>query len=174
MVDRRFRWVALSALLLALVLGACRASGSTSARPAEAGPVANAGDAGEVPTHFLTYDEMVAEYRATLPTLSWPPDMTPNPDPMETDRSSNYEAGYGEGDAVYRWQCAWGDVYLQNRTKHPAVAKDALDHWASVTKLPAWNRSLSDPHTREVILDAISKARLGDPSVFQSIQVASC
>jgi hypothetical protein len=162
------------ALMLALVLGGCRAPGTTSTSSAAAVAEANAGDAGEAPAHFLTYEGMVAEYRATLATLSWPPGTKPDPNPLSTDMASNYEVGYGEGDAVDRWMCAWGDVYLKNRTKEPAVAKDALDHWATVTELPAWDGAYSDPHTREVILDAISKARLGDPSVLRSLQVANC
>jgi hypothetical protein len=93
---------------------------------------------------------------------------------MSTDRATSYEVGAGEGDAVARWQCAWGADYLSSTGARPAEAAAALDQWASITKLPAWDRAFSDPNTRRLLLDAIARARRGDPSLVRSLQAANC
>jgi hypothetical protein len=125
-------------------------------------------------TQVLSYDGYVAEYRLALGTLTWPSGATPNPDPMNADRSANYEAGSGEGDAVARWQCAWSGDYLTHRASNPQAAQKALEVYGSIQTLPAWKRAYSDPNTRAVILDSLSKARLGDPSLIQQIYRANC
>jgi hypothetical protein len=168
-MGRRVPWSIAAGLVLALVLGGCSALVTGLGA---AGPASSVGGGGS--TRVVSYDGFVAEYRASLSTLSWPAGVTPDPNPMNSDKSSAYEVGSGEGGAVARWMCAWGDVYLKNRTSNLTVARAALDEWASITRLPAWNRAYSDPNTQRLLLDAISKARLGDASVIQSLQTANC
>jgi hypothetical protein len=170
----RLRIVLPAAIAVAVALGGCGASFPIPARPAAVPLAAGRSGPSIAPTQMMTYDEMVAEYRATVPTLSWPAGVAPDPHPVTTDRSSSYEVGFGEMEAVDRWQCAWGGEYLANLATDHAAAAAALDQWASVTSLPAWDRAFSDPNTRRLLLDAIAKARRGDPSVIRSLQVANC
>lgn len=125
-------------------------------------------------TQVMSYDGYATEYRLALGTLSWPSGVTPGTDPMNADRLANYEVGSGEGDAVARWQCAWSKEYLTHRADNPPAAQKALEVYASIQTLPAWKRSYSDPNTRAVIIDSLSKARLGDPSAIQEIYRANC
>jgi hypothetical protein len=170
-VDRRAVGRLGSAFVLALALGGCGASGGSGANPSGAGQSSSVADG---QTKVESYYGMVKEYRATVSTLSWPAGITPDPNPLSTDKATDYEVGSGEGDATFRWMCAWSGEYLKNRSSNPNEAKAALDQWASITTLPAWNTSYSDPSMRQMLLDSISKARLGDPSVIQSFHTANC
>jgi hypothetical protein len=170
----RLRTVLPAAVAVAVAVGGCGASFPIPPRQATVPLAAGHSGASIAPTKVMAYAEMVTEYRAALDTLSWPAGATPDPQPVSSDKSTSYEVGYGEMEAVSRWQCAWGGAYLANVGAHPAAAAAALDQWASITTLPAWDRAFSDPNTRRLLLDAIAKARHGDPSVIQSLQRANC
>ena len=68
----------------------------------------------------------------------------------------------------------WEVAYLESARSDPDAAERALDQLGTISSLPAWMRSLSDPTTRRIILDAIADARNGDPSGLYRLHRANC
>ena len=133
--------------------------------------------AGEAPvsdTKMVSHEGYAVEFRTAVQNLAWPkgyakPTRVPN-----NDQSSTYQVGAGEGDAVGAWQCAWSGVYLKNKDTDKVKATEALDVYATIKTMNAWNAAFSDPSTRAVIENAIAKARLGDGSELQQMFSANC
>jgi hypothetical protein len=129
------------------------------------------GSAGTTPsTGFLDAGGLDGEYQAELSRLEFPPDMrAPARAPAEQS-GAVYEPGLGTSSADFAWLCAWFAEFMVQRTRNQARATHALSVLDGFPKLELWGQM--DPGGRQTIVEAIAKARTGDPKAIVDQQDA--
>ncbi len=150
MSTRRIACLITVVLLLVVATGAC---GSSSSQP-----------------QFNSESGREAEQSAEIAKLAWPPE-APMPSfarPPISQRETNYELGFGTTEADFAWFCSWSQEWLDTRTTNSKRATDALSKLDGIVHLEAW--TTLDPDGQQPMLDAISRARLGDAGAMQSIR----
>ncbi|TXK16368.1 hypothetical protein [Homoserinibacter sp. GY 40078] len=152
------------ALSAAVTLAACAVEAPD---PVEPPPSAQ----GE--TTFTDFGSAVDEYWETADEFELP-DGYSYPDPSFNDVSGSYQTGYGRGEAVRVWRCAWGTTYLTAFGEDPTTATEALEVFATIVDTDVFANSYDPASMQPVIRDAIERARLGDPSAMQSITDGGC
>jgi hypothetical protein len=115
---------------------------------------------------FGDQSAMQAEAQKEFNSLKWPPgvQMRTFP-PAGTDRFQN---GYGISQIGDQWLCAWSGDWIDNRLTDEARAKQDLETLDGVQQIHGWKYWDDPGHT--VILDAISKAKLGDASPMVALR----
>jgi hypothetical protein len=156
-------------LVLVAVLAAC--SSNTDSRSLTGH---GAGEAAQEQTRVVSWPGYAEEYRVTVKSLAWPKGVEAPSTPPIKPEAANFEVGLGEGDAVAAWNCAWGKRYLSLRGKDTTGAASALKQYAAIRSTHAWDKSYSDPNTRQTVNQSISQAQLGDPALLQSLVKANC
>jgi hypothetical protein len=129
---------------------------------------------GSTRSNLLSYPAYVEEFRLAVAALEWPQETVKPTKALSSDTADSYEKGAGEGDATAHWMCAWQKEYLTYRGRDAPRAAKALTTYATIQKQASWQRSYSDPHTREVIVSGITKAQLGDASSVEQLYRANC
>jgi hypothetical protein len=143
-------------------------AGCSTPSASPAGPAAPGQDA------FFGYDDMVAEYRATLAELELPEGVRLEDEVTGVERSGSFQEGFGEVRAVMAWNCAWGREWLEHRDTDPASAAHALDMYARIVETDAFATNFDPQSAQPVIEGIIEKARLGDPTGVQQDVEANC
>ncbi|MCU1421159.1 MAG: hypothetical protein JWN36_810 [Microbacteriaceae bacterium] len=164
--SRRGTVGAAAAIIVVATLAGC------STRSADTSPSSPA----DVPAPSQTVTGVAgarAEYDAATKKYALPEGFTYPPAPY-SDSSGNYEAGYGESDAVRFWNCAWGKTYIKLRTVDPAAADNALTQYAALENTPTWSKALDPESIQKPFLASIESAKLGDPSAIANEMQINC
>jgi hypothetical protein len=100
-----------------------------------------------------------AEARTEFNSLQWPPGVQMRTFPPAG--SDRFQAGFGIARIGDQWTCAWSGDWLDSRLTDEARAKNDLQTLDQVKQIHAW--AYWDDPGRAIVLDAIAKAKLGDP-----------
>ena len=122
---------------------------------------------------FEDHSSAVDEYDAATAEYSLPDGEVYPPAPFG-DEDGIYESGYGTSVVVSTWNCAWGREYLELRGSDSAGAAAALEQFASLMDTEAYDLYYDAASVHPVFESAVENARLGDPSLVQSIVDGGC
>lgn len=118
-------------------------------------------------TTLLSESGMRAEASAEAASISWPPGASVAW-PVAPSSPTLYQPGVGTTEVDFAWACAWSKEWIVASTTDPARAENALRQLDGFKDLPVWSRW--DEAGRNLTLDAISRARLGDPAPMQRLR----
>jgi hypothetical protein len=133
-------------------------------------------------TVIVTYDDMVAEWRAQQQTLElppgaqWPdppPEPEPEPDQEGVLRGWSYEAGVGKGIADQQWWCAWANEWLDQRGVDADRERAALETLRTLEDTYLYRESM-DSHSQQSMDERITAAELGDPTMIATYVELNC
>jgi hypothetical protein len=122
---------------------------------------------------FEDHSSAVDEYNAATADYPLPEGETYPPAPFD-DENGTYETGYGTSIVVGLWNCSWGRKYLELRGSDPEGAEQALEEFASLADTEAYDLYYDAASVHPVFESAVENARLGDPSLVQSIIDGGC
>lgn len=126
---------------------------------------------------FTDHSGFEDEYQATVDQLSGslPSGFVFPAEPAGSwDPQGSYEAGTGEIQAGFYWQCAWTYTYTHALSAGDAsTANDALDELDSWADLPAVKPHV-DPQSMQSYVDAVADARKGDDSQLLAMSSSGC
>lgn len=132
-------------------------------------PVADASEK----TGFLNYEAAQQEYRDAIERLVAPKGYT-YPEAFLDDTDGLFQVGYGEGRAVYHWNCAWAREWLDARGNDPEAAAEALAQYESVIETRVFRDSWDRESVQKPFLEAVEKAKLGDPTMIRRDVELNC
>ena len=144
----------------------------TACAPASDSQEAPVADASEE-TGFLDYEAAQQEYRDAIERLGGPKGYT-YPEAFREDTGGLFQVGYGEGRAVYHWNCAWAREWLDARGNDPEAAAEALAQYESVIDTRVFRKSWDPESVQKPFLEAVEKAKLGDPSAIRRDVEINC
>lgn len=128
---------------------------------------------GEGTQTFEDHSSAVDEYNETAETLELPEGIQ-FPEPRFADERGLYQSGYGAGEAVLVWNCAWGREYLEQRGVDDAAAAVALDKFAAIMDTETFKNTYDPVSAQPLFKKAVANAELGDPSLIQSLVDGGC
>ena len=151
-----------AALACALLLTSC----STNE------PQASATDDG---IKLVTYADMTKDYVDSqadylLPAAATYPDIST----FNLYSDGTFQDGFGEGRAVYIWNCAWASEYLKQEDKSSESALHALEVYASMEKMDPYINDWDDQSMKIPFVAMVEGARLGDSSGIQRDTDINC
>lgn len=129
--------------------------------------------AAEATNTILDYAAAQREYADAVAKLPAPEGFS-YPAQFSARTDELFEEGFGEARAVTFWNCAWGQEWLLLRADDPAAAAEALNMYESVKDTDVFARLWDEVSIQQPFLDAIERARLGDPSRVQADVQANC
>lgn len=124
-------------------------------------------------TKTVSWYGYAEEYRATGKSLTMPKGVPfPSAPPMSLGSSDDFEVGLGATDAVIVWNCAWGRSFLKAPEGSKAKAH-ALKMFTKIKDTASWRVGFDDG-SRQITLDAVASARLGDVSELRDVLDGQC
>lgn len=151
-------YLALTVTIATLTLAACGASDTQEDKESQ----------------FQGFPSVQAEYKTTLEKLTFPDDYTPPSETVEATPGTLYEKGEGIARAQNVWQCAWQGAYVKTLGQDETANTHALDMLDKALDMEFTSEEYLAKQSRELMIDDLKRARLGDASPIQASYKANC